>query len=256
MIFKFHFIRFTYIDLIDVILVAVIFYNIFAMMKGTRAQRMLFGLALILVFVFISQWFQMRTLDWLISKIATVWVIAFLIVFQPELRDFLTKIGQSPLFAPFISKEAEEIIPEVVEASFTLASARIGALIAIEREVNLRRFGEAGKSIGAKVSSELIQTIFTPGSPLHDGAIIIRGDQIVCAGAMLPLSINPRYERFLGTRHRAAIGVSEQTDAVAIVVSEETGQVSLAVRGTLRRNLGRETLEAHLRLILLPKEKK
>ncbi|MGB9561348.1 MAG: diadenylate cyclase, partial [bacterium] len=162
-------------------------------------------------------------------------------------------IGHSPLFAPFISGEGEKIIPEIVDASFNLAQNRIGGLIVIEREIDLGRFKEVGKQIGAKVSSELIQTIFTPHSPLHDGAIIIRGDTILSAGAMLPLSINPRYERFLGTRHRAAIGVSEQTDALAIVISEETGQVSFAMDGNLRRNLSKETLENYLRNTLIPR---
>ncbi len=253
MIFKFHFIRFTYVDLIDVLLVALVIYAFLLMMRGTKAQRMVFGLIVILGIVVLSQLFQMRTLSWLVNKVATVWVIAFLIVFQPELRELLARIGHSPLFAPFISGEGEKIIPEIVDASFNLAQNRIGGLIVIEREIDLGRFKEVGKQIGAKVSSELIQTIFTPHSPLHDGAIIIRGDTILSAGAMLPLSINPRYERFLGTRHRAAIGVSEQTDALAIVISEETGQVSFAMDGNLRRNLSKETLENYLRNTLIPR---
>lgn len=255
MIFKFHFLRFTFLDLVDVLLVSVVLYGILSMMKGTRAQRMIFGLIIILVIVILSQWFQLRTLNWLINKVATVWVIAFLIVFQPELRELLAKLGHSPIFSPFISREGEKVIPAIVDAAFNLAENRIGGLIVIEREVDLKRFRETGKSIGAKVSSELLQTIFTPHSPLHDGAIIIRGDTVLAAGAMLPLSINPRYERFLGTRHRAAIGISEQTDAIAVVVSEETGQVSFAVSGNLRRNLSRDTLETYLRNALVPKEK-
>ncbi len=250
-LFRFYFLEFTLFDLIDIILVAIILYNILLFMRGTRARSILLGLLVLAFLALLSHWFELRTLGWLIDKFATVWVIAFLIVFQPELRDLLVRMGQSPILRRFIPKEeAYSGISELLDAAFSLAREFKGSLIVIEREMSLKRFAETGRELEAKLSSELLQTIFTPHSPLHDGAVIVSRGRVIAAGVTLPLSSNPRYERFLGMRHRAAIGITEQTDAITIVVSEETGQVSLAIRGSLKRNLSKPTCENYLKVLL------
>ena len=250
-LFRFHFLQFTLYDLIDIILVAIILYNILLFMRGTRARSILLGLFVLAFLALLSHWFELRTLAWLIDKFATVWVIAFLIVFQPELRDLLVRIGKSPILRRFVPKEESySRISELLDAAFALAREFKGALIVIEREMSLKRFVETGKGLEARLSSELLQTIFTPHSPLHDGAVIISKGRVIAASVTLPMSSNPRYERFLGMRHRAAIGITEQTDAVAIIVSEETGHVSLAIRGELKRNLSKPTCENYLKVLL------
>ena len=246
-----YFLNFTLSDLIDILIVSFILYNILLFMRGTRSRSILLGLVVIAFLAILSHIFELSALGWLIDKFVTVWVIAFLIVFQPELRNFLVQIGQSPILRRFISQEeSSTTISELLDASFALAHRFTGALIVMKREISLKSFIDTGKRLDAQLSSELLQTIFTPHSPLHDGAVIVSEEKVIAAGVTLPISSNPRYERYLGMRHRAAIGITEQSDAVAIIVSEETGQVSLAIKGTLKRNLSRPTTENYLKVLL------
>jgi diadenylate cyclase len=190
---------------------------------------------------FLSQKLQLEVINWILFKAFGIAVITFLIIFQPELRRGLARLGQSPFFGVF-SKEHQKIVDEIVKAVVGLSGKKIGALIALEREMGLRTYIESGVSLSGKVSSGLINTIFMPNTPLHDGGLIIRGGRIQAAGCLFPLIENPRISKTLGTRHRAALGLSEETDAVVIVVSEETGSISLAVSGKLMRDLGEESL--------------
>ncbi len=236
-LFRIFFIEFGLLDIFDVIIVAFIVYQFIILMRGTRAVTMLAGLGLILFLAFISTWLNMNSLRWLISRLGTVWVIAFLIVFQPELRNALTRLGNTPFFGKLVSAGGKKLINEVMKAVELLSETKVGALIAIKREVGLKGYEETGKKLNAEVTSDLLITIFTPRTPLHDGAVIIENDRIIAAGCELPLTTNPRYQRILGMRHRAGVGLSEETDALIVLVSEETGAISLAVRGHLRKNL-------------------
>ena len=248
--FRIAFIEFGILDIIDILIVSYIIYRFIILMHGTRAVSMLIGLGLILFLAFISTWLDMNSLKWLMARLGTVWVIAFLIVFQPELRNALTQLGNAPIFKRFVSTEGRKVVAAVIEAVELLSAAKVGALIAIKRDVGLKGYEETGKKMGAEVTPELLVTIFTPHTPLHDGAVIIEGDRIIAAGCELPLTNSPRYQRSLGMRHRAGVGLSEETDALVVMVSEETGSISLAMRGHLRRNIGQENLRRLLEVSL------
>ncbi len=249
-LFKISFIEFGVLDIVDIIIVAYIVYQFILLMRGTRAISMMAGLVLILFLAFVSTWLNMNSLKWLIARLGTVWVIAFLVVFQPELRNILTRLGNAPIFRRFVNVEGRKVVAAVVEAVELLSDAKVGAIIAIKRDVGLKGYEETGKRIGAEVTPELLVTLFTPHTPLHDGAAIIEGDRIIAAGCELPLTTNPRYQRTLGMRHRAGVGLSEETDALVVLVSEETGAISLAIRGHLRRSLTTETLKRLLEVSL------
>ncbi len=231
--------------------VGVIFLFVYAflrIMEGTRGAGILKGLVLLLavlavVSIFVSRYLE--TLGWVISGLGPVALVPLFIIFQPELRRALIRLGQNPLFRRFF-RPYRGFTEELVRATFSLSRDRVGGLIAIEREVGLRGYVEGGVRLDANVSAELIKTIFWPGTPLHDGAIVIRQQRIVAAGCLLPLTDNPQFSRELGTRHRAGIGVTEESDAAAIIVSEQTGQVSLAVGGTLQRDLEEKSLRRAL----------
>jgi len=242
-----------YLDLIDIAVVAFLFYKLFMLVKGTRASQMFAGLIVLVVASLAAQWFQLNALNWIISSLKTVWVIAFVIIFQPELRKGLALIGQNRLFGTFIRVQEFGVLGEILKAVEKMSEERKGALIVIERDVGLRNYEETGTPLHAKVTSELLLTLFTPLSPLHDGAVIIRGDEAVAAGCLLPLSENPRLSADLGTRHRAAIGLSEETDSVVIVVSEETGAISIASRGALKRRLDKGSFRSELSRLLVRK---
>ncbi len=231
---------------LDIFLVASIFYYLFRMIRGTRAAQMFVGLVLIILASFGASWLELRALNYIADSLRAVWIVVFVILFQPELRSALMSLGKGRLFSAFTRGEESSTLGELVRATETLAEKHRGGLIVIEREVGLKNYVETGTPIGARVTHELITTIFTPPSPLHDGAIIIAGNRLVAAGAILPLSQNPRLVYALGTRHRAALGVSEETDAVVVVVSEETGAISIAERGRLLRNLDPGTLRSTL----------
>lgn len=225
---------------VEIAILWLIFYVLLLFFKGTRAVQVLKGIVILVIAFFVFQTFRLDTLSWVLTKLFTISVMAFLIIFHPELRRGLARIGQDPLFH-FLLKE-EEMIEEITQAAMILSKKKIGGLIAFELEVGLRLYVESGVRLDSKVSSELITTIFMPNSPLHDGGIIIESGRIVAAGCLFPLSQAPHISKTLGTRHRAAIGLTEETDAMVIVISEEEGTVSIATGGKLTRGLDRDGL--------------
>jgi diadenylate cyclase len=227
-------------DLLEIAVVTVVFYRILVVLAGTRAIQMLFGLGSLVGIYFLSRILNLLLLQALLEYLFQYGAIAALVVFQPELRSALAHLGQSRLMRLFTRLEQNEVAEEIAQAVDELSRAKTGAIIAIEREVGLGEYVETGTPMQARVSAPLLTTIFTPYSPLHDGAVVIRGDTIVAAGAILPLTQFPVSDRALGTRHRAALGLSEETDALVLVVSEETSTVSLAFRGQLQRGLTHE----------------
>ncbi len=234
------------VDILDIIIVAFLFYRLFLLVKGTRATQMFIGLVVLIILSFFVQWLNLNALNWILSSLKTVWVIAFVILFQPELRRALTQLGQNRIMGYFIKVEESGTVSEIVKACHQLIQNRLGAIIVIEQDVGLRNYIETGTPLDAKVTSELLVTIFTPPSPLHDGAAIIEKSRVLAAGCILPLSQNPRLAKSLGTRHRAGLGLSEESDAVVIIVSEETASISLAVGGKLKRKLDINTLRNDL----------
>ncbi len=239
-------------DILDIVIVTLLFFKLFQLIRGTRAAQMFLGLIIIIAASFIADWLRLDALNWIISSLKTVWVVAFVIIFQPELRRVLAQLGQSRFIRYFMRPEHLVVLDEIVGAARELSIRKTGALIVIAREASLRPYIDTGTRINAKVSKELLCTIFTPQTPLHDGACIVVREQIVAAGCILPLSENPMLPPALGMRHRAAVGLSEETDAVVVAVSEETGGISVAVRGNLRRKLDPDTLREVLEEILTP----
>ena len=224
-------------DVIEILVVAFVLYRVLLLIQGTRAVQMLIGIV-VLVFVYVMAWIAKLTMiTYLLGLVFTYGAFAALIIFQPELRAGLAHLGQSRVTRLFRRMEQLDVADEVGEAVERLARSGIGAIIVIERESALGDYVQSGSEMQAKVSADLLTTIFTPYSPLHDGAVILRGDTIIGAGCILPLSQAPLSDRSLGTRHRAALGLSEETDAVVIVVSEETSAISVATGGSLTRNI-------------------
>ena len=254
-LFHIYFIPVTVADIIDISLVTLAIYGTLQIMEGSRARSMIAGLAAIFIVALVAYSFNLSTVAWAVNKLGAVWFIAFIIVFQPELRDLLTRIGNSRIFKIFSEQPSTQIIDDVVQAVKMLSEEQIGALIAIQRNVPLDDIARTGKPIDAKLTPELLATIFAPHTPLHDGGVVIVGEKIKAAACEFPLTENPRYRRILGMRHRAGIGLSEHTDAVVIIVSEETGAISLAVRGYLHRQLDPAGLKRLLEVSLLEKEK-
>lgn len=231
---------------LDISLLSLIIYRLLILIRGTRAAQMFVGLLIIVVLSIAADWLELGGLNWLISNLKTVWVVGFLILFQPELRRALAQIGQSRFFAPLTTGTRFAVLGEIVKAVEEMSEERIGGLVVLEREAGLRNYVETGTRLDAAVTSELLLTIFTPRTTLHDGAVIIRGDRVVAAGCILPLSQNPRLSQSLGTRHRAALGLAEETDAVIVVVSEETGGISIAADSKLIRRLDEGALRSEL----------
>jgi diadenylate cyclase len=245
------------LHILDVSLVALLFYRVLLLVRGTRAAQMFIGLALLMIGSIAASILQLDALNWILSNLKTVWVIAFVILFQPELRRALASLGQYRVFRNFVRTDAQGPIGEIVTACTRLAEQGHGALIVIEREAELRTYEETGTRIDSRVTAELMETIFTPPTPLHDGAVLVRGNVLVAAGCILPLATDPRLAATLGTRHRAALGLAEETDAVVIVVSEETHTISLALDGKLRLRLDPLSLRSELASIfLLPTARK
>lgn len=224
-------------DLIEVLVVAFVLYRMLLLIQGTRAVQMLIGIV-VLVLVYAIAWLtKLNMITYLLELVFTYGAFAALIIFQPELRAGLAHLGQGRMTRLFRRMEALDVAEEIAEAAERLTRSGIGAIIVLEREMALGDYIQSGSEMQAKVSADLLTTIFTPYSPLHDGAVILRGDTIIGAGCILPLSQAPLADRSLGTRHRAALGLSEETDAVVIVVSEETSTISVALAGRLTRNL-------------------
>ncbi|MBP7792437.1 MAG: diadenylate cyclase CdaA [Candidatus Goldbacteria bacterium] len=228
-------------DIVDIIIVTIILYNIFIIIKETRAMQMLQGLLIILFLIVLSRILDLYLLSWLLTGLTAIWIIAFVIVFQPELRRTLVELGQNRLFK-YIFKEHVQLYRELKEAAEILCKKKIGALIVIERDINLKSFIETGIKLDAETTSELLISIFNPKSPIHDGAVIIREGRIAAAACVLPLSQKEDIDKKYGMRHRAAIGISEETDAVTIIVSEERKTISLAISGKITPDIDSETL--------------
>jgi diadenylate cyclase len=234
---------------VDIAIVAFVLYRVLLVFRGTVAIQMLAGLGLLMAARFVSRQADLRSLSFVLESFWAFWVLALIVLFQPELRRALAQAGQSRLLERLVgegSAARRQLTDEVVRAVESLAQKRIGALVAIERSVGLRAYAELGIPMDAVVSAELLGSVFQPGSPLHDGAAVIQGGRLTAAGCFLPLSRNLGLSRTLGTRHRAAVGLSEETDAVVVIVSEETGVVSLAVNGAIERGLETERLQARL----------
>jgi diadenylate cyclase len=232
-------------DVVDIVIVAFVLYRVLLIFRGTVAIQMLAGLGLLMAARFVSRQADLRSLSFVLENFWAFWVLALIVLFQPELRRALAQAGRNPMLqrmAGQASAARRQLLHEVVRAVDALAVKRIGALVAIERQVGLRAYAELGVPMEAVVSAELLGSLFQPGSPLHDGAALIQGDRITAAGCFLPLSRNLGLSRTLGTRHRAAVGLSEETDAAIVVVSEETGVISLVVDGVIERGLDAERL--------------
>lgn len=242
-------------DILDILLVAVIFYRLILILKGTRTLQMLVGLAILLSALIVSKWIELYTVDWLVAKFWSQIVIALIILFQPEIRRALAQIGKNP-FSNLTPMEEFKTLEEIVRASVSLANKRIGGIIVLEREMELREIVEMGIQLDAKISKEILNSIFLPQSPVHDGAVIIKGDRIIAAGCFLPLSLSPDISKILGTRHRAAMGITEETDAVAIVLSEEMGTISVIIGGKMTREVDAATLRRILTKIFIKERKK
>ncbi len=234
------------LDLLQILIVAFLLYRILLIIQRTRAMQILLGLLVLAAAYLVSQVLRLTLIEYILESVFSYGVIAALVVFQPELRTALSRLGRSRLIRMVNPMQESQLIDEIVHGVEELSRRKMGAIIAIEQDVGLDEYGQTGSRERVRVSSEMLQTIFTPGSPLHDGAVIVVGDEIRAAGAILPLTQYAVADKSLGTRHRAAIGLSEETDALVIVVSEETARVSVAQHGRLERDV--ET--ARLREIL------
>ena len=239
-------------DLADILVVSVLIYEVLKLIRGTRAVQMALGGGLLVGLFYGSRWGHLETVNWLIRNLAGYIVFAVIVLFQADIRRALAHFGRAPFFRYFAKAEsAEDSIEELVVAAGNLSSQRIGAIIAIERQVGLRNYIEGGIRLDAVLTYALLQSIFLPASPLHDGAVIVQEDRVAAAACFLPLTVNPRLSKELGSRHRAAIGLTEENDSVAIVVSEETGSISLVVDGQIERGVVPNQLRARLRALVL-----
>jgi len=223
-------------DTVDIALVYYLFYRLLLLIKGTRAFQMLIGIGLIVLVLIASQAFEFYTLDWLIHSFWSQIVLAVVILFQPEIRRTLARVGERHLFRSLSTVEGSKFIEETVKAAVSMANKRIGALIVLERDTDLTTIVEMGTDLDAKVTKEILVSIFLPYSPIHDGAAIIRNGRIIAAGCFLPLTLSSNLSKALGTRHRAAVGLTEEADAVVVVVSEETGEISVVKNGAIEHN--------------------
>lgn len=233
-------------DVLEIALVTYLIYRILLLWTGTRAFQILFGLVLLVTGYAAASFLDLQLITYILSQVFTYGAFALIVVFQPELRNALAQLGQSRLWRMFSDMEESEVAEVIARATERLQRAKIGGIIAVEREVGLGEYIESGTEIHADVSAELLTTIFTPYSPLHDGAVIVQGDQLAAAGCILPLTQFPVADKSLGTRHRAGLGLSEETDAVVVIISEETSQISVAHRGHLRRDVSPEELREAL----------
>ena len=229
--FKVGFITITIIDLIDIILVTWIFFKVYQYFKETRAGQMLIGLIILLISSFIFNSLDLVAMSWLLNQFQTVWVVAFVILFQPEIRRLLIYVGQTRFFQTIFRMGTSRSLESIVEASLNMSEKRWGALIVIQRETGLRSYKEAGIQLKAEVSTPLLLSIFNPNSSMHDGAVILQNTLIEAAGCILPLTESQMVSPEMGTRHRAALGITEESDALVVVISEERGTISIAENG-------------------------
>jgi len=238
-------------DLLDIAIVSFLIYEFLKLIRGTRAVQMGVGTLLIVALFYGSRLAPLQTVNWLIRNALLYVAFAAIVIFQSDIRRALAHFGQAPFFRYFNRQEAaDETIEEIVVAATMLSSQKVGAIIAVEREIGLRNYIESGIPLDATLTYDLLVTIFQPGSPLHDGAVILQENRIAAAACFLPLTVNPRVSRELGTRHRAAIGLTEEGDAVAVIVSEETGYISVAIDGRIDRRLSPDDLRTRLRSLV------
>ncbi len=239
-------------DLVDILVVSILIYEVLKLIRGTRAVQMTLGGGVLVALFYGSRWAHLETTHWLIRNMFGYIVFAVIVIFQSDIRRALAHLGRAPFFRYLAKTEAaEETVEELVMATSMLSAQRIGGIIAIERLIGLRSYIEGGIPLDAVLTYDLIVSIFQRTSPLHDGAVIVQEDRVASAACFLPLTVNPRLAKELGSRHRAAIGLTEENDSVAIVVSEETGAVSVTVDGQIERGLSADALRARLRTLIL-----
>jgi len=249
-IFKIGFFSIGVLDILDIILVTYIIYKLYFMLRRTHAVQMFIGLLLIFIVSFFSQTLGLQEMSWIFKNLSTVWLIAFVILFQPELRRVLRIMGQSRLVSIFSKEQTNLVVEEIADGVIEISQRGYGALIVISRKLGLKTIIETGVEIQSNVTSSLLVSIFNPRSPLHDGAVVINNDIIAAAKCILPLSRDPTLEHRWGTRHRAAIGMSEKSDALVVVVSEESSKISIVENGEMMIDIGYKNLLDTLKNIL------
>jgi diadenylate cyclase len=233
-------------DIIDIALVGYIAYRFLLLMRGTRGAQMTFGIVVLLLFYWVTRYYRLTAVQWLLSNLLTYIVIGIIVLYQNEIRRGLANLGKTPSLGRHRKRSTSEGFDEIILAATTLASKKIGALVVVEKDIGLRNYAESGIALDAVLTYDLLVTIFHPNTPLHDGAVIVQRNRIIAAGCFLPLTLDPHLSKELGTRHRAAIGITEETDAIAVIVSEETGIISCASGGKISRNLDGTRLRAVL----------
>jgi uncharacterized protein (TIGR00159 family) len=238
------------IDLVDIGIVAFIVYRLLLLIRGTRAMQMLTGLGILGIAFFLSSTLELFTTHWLLSYFFDYLILIVIVLFQDDLRRALTHVGKNPFFSTASAEEAREMVDEIARAATRLAKERIGGLIVLERETGLKNFVDTGSQLDAKVKAELLYSIFVPSSPIHDGAVIVTNGRISAAGCFLPLSKDPNIDKRYGTRHRAALGLTEDSDAIVILISEEAGEAHLVKNGKITMNLNEEELRLSLAALL------
>lgn len=247
-IFKIGFLTVTFLDVIDILIVAFIVYKLYILLRGTIAAQIFLGLIVIFIISIIAEAIHFKALFWILDLVKDVWVIAIVILFQPEIRRLLVILARNPVMKIFSKHDLSESAEIIVDAAFELSQKQYGALIVIVRETGIRSYIETGELLGAKLSKSLITSIFFPKSSLHDGAVIVKGNVVEAARCTLPLSATTEVEgESLGMRHRAGLGISEQADVISVIVSEETGSISVAENGTLTSGLSKDSLRKKLK---------
>jgi len=246
--------RVSFKDVVEIFLIGTVIYQFLLLIKGTRGWQITLGIVALVLFYYLVRLFELRTVEWFLANFFTYFVFALIVIFQSELRRGLAKLGRGRFLTLFNNRTHRKLLDEVVLAATTLASQKTGGLIILEREIGLRNYIESGIKLDAYLTYDLLVTIFNPNTPLHDGSVIIRDERIAAAGCFLPLTLDPYLSKELGTRHRAAIGITEETDAVAVVVSEETGIISAVCDRELTRNLDDSSLLQYLREKMLEQQ--
>jgi diadenylate cyclase len=242
-------------DVIDIMIVSIVVYEVLKLIRGTHAVQMAIGITTLVGLFYLSRGFQLETLNWLIRNVVGYVVFAAIVLMQGDIRRALVHLGRAPLFRVFRRFDRpvtdDDTLEEIIVAATTMAAKKTGALIVVERSIGLRNYIESGIPLDAHMTYDLLISIFQPTSPLHDGAVVVQGDRVAAAACFLPLTVNPRLSRELGSRHRAALGVTEENDAVAIVVSEETGIISLVMNGAIERSIDPDQLRLRLAGLIL-----
>ncbi len=231
---------------LDILIIAILIYYLLKLLRGTRAVQMLVAIALLILFYRGARWARLEMVEWLLTTLLPYVAIALIVLFQPEIRRALSRVGRNLSLMKFTANNPKAVYDDIVMAAEYFSQNRIGALMVVERQAGLRTYIESGVPLDARLSYDLLLSIFRPGSPLHDGAVIIEGSRVAAAGCFLPLSVNPLISKQLGTRHRAAIGITEDSDAIVVLVSEETGSISVAAGGAIDSNLTTDELTDRL----------